>query len=187
MKSIITVCMLLVYFQLCAQHKVQFQTLNQVGFLKGHNNDALQYQSINGIRYNGYSLGIGVGVDHYYYRTVPVFGEVRKELFDKKESPFIYAALGSSLPWIKDVNANTWQRSEFSKGIFYEAGIGYKVPVKGRLFLNLSVGYSQKSLHERQYTKVYRDFPPYDTDIWSNAMTFDYTFRRISVKVGLGF
>jgi hypothetical protein len=173
--------------QLSAQKNIQFQSINQAGFLKGHNNDALQYQSINGIRYWGYSLGIGVGVDQYYYRTVPVFGEVRKDIFNKRETPFIYAALGSSLPWVKDGPVNAWQRSEYNKGIFYEAGVGYKIPVKGRLFLNFSLGYSQKSLHETQYTKIYRDFPPYDTENWGNTMYFDYTFRRISVKVGLGF
>ncbi|HJW15549.1 MAG TPA: hypothetical protein VJ499_00425 [Flavisolibacter sp.] len=187
MKSITTLCALLLCFQLYAQNKVQFQTLNQVGFIKGHNNDALQYQSINGIRYNGYSIGIGVGVDHYYYRTVPVFGELRKELFHKRETPFIYADVGSSLPWIKGVFTNPWQRIEYKKGSFYEAGVGYKVPVSGRLSMSFSIGYSQKSLHEINYTRVYRDFPPYESDTWGNPMYYDYTFRRISVKVGLGF
>lgn len=187
MRIILPVCILFMCIQLSAQKNIQFQSINQAGFLKGHNNDALQYQSINGIRYWGYSLGIGVGVDQYYYRTVPVFGEVRKDIFNKRETPFIYAALGSSLPWVKDGPVNAWQRSEYNKGIFYEAGVGYKIPVKGRLFLNFSLGYSQKSLHETQYTKIYRDFPPYDTENWGNTMYFDYTFRRISVKVGLGF
>jgi hypothetical protein len=187
MRTILSLFILLACFQLSAQKKVQFQTLNQVGFLKGHNNDALQYQSINGIRYRSYSIGIGVGVDHYYYRTVPVFGELRKDLFNKKETPFIYAALGSSLPWIKETSPNSWQRSEYSRGSFYEAGIGYKVPIKGRVFMSFSLGYSQKSLHETQYSRIYRDFPPYDTESWTNPVYYDYTFRRISVKAGLGF
>jgi hypothetical protein len=187
MKSILTIGILLLCFQLYSQNKVQFQTLGQAGFIKGQNNDALQYQSINGIRYKGYSLGIGVGVDYYYYRTVPVFAEMRKDLFNKKETPFIYAALGSSFPWNKEVTINAWQRSDFSKGSFYEAGIGYKVPVKGRFFMSFSLGYSQKTLHEIKYTRMYRDFPPYDTESWSNPMYYDYTFRRISVKAGLGF
>ncbi len=187
MRSLLSIIMLLLCFQLCAQNKVQFQSLNQVGFLKGHGADALQYQSVNGARYKGFSLGIGAGVDYYYFRTVPLFVELKKEVLNKKETPFIFASLGSSLPWIKDPAADSWQKSEYSKGSYFEAGIGYKVPFKKRLFMIFSMGYSMKELHETRYWRMYRDFPPYDMESWSNPEYYDYTFRRISVRVGLGF
>jgi hypothetical protein len=164
---------------------VKYSSINQFGALKGNSDQEIQVQTINGIKYKTWFAGAGIGLDYYYYRTVPLFIDFRKYIFGKKECPFFYADLGTNLPWIKK-EANDGLKHEFTAGWFYEAGIGYTVPIKERFFFNFSAGYSQKNLHEaRSYPDVVIwDFPPYGGP---GKQYYDYCFRRISLKAALQF
>lgn len=165
---------------------LKFASINQIGVLKGNSDAALQWQTVNGVAYKTFFAGLGVGLDYYYLRTVPVFVDVRKNLSAKTETPFVYAALGAALPWVKNTEP-AWQKSDYNKGFYGDVGIGYSMPLKGRFYLDLSVGYSQKSLQETRYNRYYRDFPPYDDVEWHKEADFNYTFRRVSVRLALRF
>ena len=169
-----------------AQERLRFSSINQVGILKGNSDQTYQLQTINGVSYRTWFAGIGVGMEEYYLKTFPLFIEVRRDLFSKRATPFIYADLGVSFP--SDSEEKTaWQRSEYKKGMYYDCGIGYSIPIKGSLSFNFSAGYSLKETHESRYYHAFWDFPPYDGDEWNKEADYDFTFRRISIKAALRF
>ena len=91
MKSkVIFIVAMLSSLTMIAQTKIKFTTINQVGFLSGASGNALQLQSINGVKYKTYSLALGAGIDNYYLKSIPVFVDLRKNIFDRKQTPFLY-------------------------------------------------------------------------------------------------
>ncbi len=168
------------------KEKIKFSSINQAGFLKGSSDQTYQLQTINGVKYKTWFAGIGVGLEEYYLKTVPVFIDVRKNLFEHKASPFLYADLGVSFS-SENAKQTQWQRTEYKKGIYYDLGIGYRVAFAGSLSFNFSAGYSCKTLHEARYNYYYSDFPPYDNIVWHKEADYDFTFRRLSIKTALQF
>src|SRR3954471_10659348 len=71
--------------------RIKFQAEVQVGPLDGQRGTYIQLQSVNGVSYKGYFLGIGTGLDYYFMRSIPLFLELKKNLFNKGNTPFIYA------------------------------------------------------------------------------------------------
>jgi hypothetical protein len=181
-----SICLLL-YFTVNGQQKtrLKFTSINEVGVAWGSTDDGLQVQTINGFYYKTFSAGLGIGLDYYWERTIPVFIDLRKDIFNKKQTPFVYADLGTNLPWVKTKEENWWYKSEYDDGIYFDIGIGYKVPLNKTWFVNMSFGYSQKKIKETRKNKtVIDDFSPYGN---YNTENFIYTLRRVSLKAGLGF
>jgi hypothetical protein len=86
---------------------------------------------------------------------------------------------------VKTKEENWWYKSEYDDGIYFDIGIGYKVPLNKTWFVNMSFGYSQKKIKETRKNKtVIDDFSPYGN---YNTENFIYTLRRVSLKAGLGF
>jgi len=156
-----------------------------VGVVWGATDDALQLQSINGLSYKNFSAGLGIGLDYYWQRTVPIFIDMRKNIFSKKQTPFVYADLGVDCPWIKENKEITWYKSEYDQGIYYDLGIGYRVPINKKIFANMSFGYTQKNFRETRTNEIiFFDFSPYNRN---NAEQYSYTLRRFALKAGLSF
>ena len=183
MKKIIILALLLPQF-IWAQQKekkcaIAFQSINQVGMLKGEHWGAFQLQSINGIRYKTYSVGVGVGIDEYRLRSIPLFLDLRKE-WKTGRTPFVYADGGVHFTWPDQ--KDEW--TDYDKtGMFYDLGIGYRLPLNGASLL-LSAGYSFKSYSLSQ--------PVYSPWLWlvetgNQQQMLDYKLRRISIKMGISF
>ena len=178
-------------FRLAAQQQQPFHFSGalRLGVLKGEASEALQLQLAGGIQYKTWFVGIGAGVDNYYKRTAPVFLSFRKDILPKLQTPFLYADLGYSLPWLHDAPTE-WQRSEFNKGAYLDAGIGYTFAAANAVAFNVSIGYSRKALHESRYLRsyIYRDFPPYGAEPGPERIEYyDYSLRRLSIRMGLTF
>ena len=188
MKKNIFLATVLMIFQFVsvAQKTIKpvFTSISQVGIGWGATGDALQLQTINGVSFKTYSAGIGIGLDYYWERTVPLFIDLRKNIFSKKQTPFVYADLGVNMPWVETDKENIWSKSDYECGSYVDIGIGFKIPVSKKLFANLSFGYSQKKLHEKRTNEVIIFDFPYGGN---NAEEFDYTLRRFSLKAGLSF
>lgn len=169
--------------------KIKFHSINSAGVIVGNHNQAFQLQSINGIKHKTYSAGIGVGLDDYYFKTVPLFIDLRKELLEKKLTPFVYVDLGAGIPWDR-AKIETWTTSYYKSGLLYEMGVGYSIPVKGRFAFNFSVGYSEKILNETRETSswIWTDYMPgFAPSSYKDTADYRYTFRRISLKIGFSF
>jgi hypothetical protein len=143
---------------------------------------------VNGFQKGNWFAGVGVGLDYYLYRSVPLFADVRYEFGKNKNKFFAYADGGINFQWAEDYSYNgpvfIWDggnnSSEFHNGIYTDAGFGYLVANKKSGGLVLSLGYSHKSLNE---TVSYQDWRTQETI----TDLYRYNLNRIVVKVGWKF
>lgn len=164
--------------------KPKFSSINQFGVAWGATGDALQLQTVNGVAFKTFFAGLGIGLDYYWERTIPVFFDFRKELFKKSQTPFLYADLGVNMPWVNTGEDNQWYKSTYANGSYLDAGVGYKLAVNKRLFANMSFGFTQKTFKEDRTNQVILfDFAPSQ----QGTQNYEYTLRRFSLKVGLSF
>ena len=156
---------------------IKYTGIFQAGLLHGASEPSWQVQVVNGVSYKTFSLGIGVGFDHYSFKTLPLFADLRKNIFDRANTPFVYADYGTSLALEDDISS-PWVHYEYERGEYYDLGTGYSWSMKKRGSFIVSLGYTQKTVVEkRQYH-------------WSplpNGERIDYTLRRLVVKAGLRF
>jgi hypothetical protein len=158
-----------------------FNSVNQVGLLEGSAGSSYQLQTINGIKYRTWFAGIGIGMDRYRFRTVPLFFDLRKEFSKQANTAFAYGDIGVHFPWVEDKHKLQWGTNEFSRGLYYDAGLGYKITLgKGRNLL-FSGGVSLKKIRETRFYEVVcvREPCPLQNE------RFDFSLKRFSVKAGL--
>ncbi len=163
--------------------KPQFQTSAGISFLAGQFEPAYQWQLVNGFKINNWFAGIGAGVDHYRYRTVPVFISARRDkLFNRNF--FAYADAGVMIPAVKDEEKVPFaMRDEFSTGFYSETGIGYAFSSKGKLSFRISTGYSFRTLKEEV-----EEFSP--SSMWpspNNISVYNYKFHLVNLRLAVGF
>jgi hypothetical protein len=169
--------------------KIKFHSMANAGLVTGKTDNTLQLQTINGIEFKTYSACIGIGLDDYYFKTIPLFVDLRKNLSEKKSTPFVYLDLGASIPWDR-AKIETWTSSYYKTGFLYDMGIGYSVPIKGKFAFNFSAGYSEKILNETRETSswIWIDYMPGPApSSYKDTADYRYTLRRISLKIGLSF
>lgn len=171
-------CCILLALESGAQGAVRFHSITQIGFLYGDTEKLPLLQSVNGIRYKRSSAGIGLGLDYYFTRSSTLFVHLQQDVLSGSSSPFFYAAIGSAMPVEKKVE-NELSRSEYERGLYYDLGIGYRCAVGEKLSLHFNLGYTRKEVHETRWSRF--NFPQ------DEAQYFDYSFRRISFKLGLGW
>ena len=165
--------------------RLQFVSNLQAGLLDGNANTAFQLQTINGIRYKSWMTGIGVGLDYYRVRSIPLFIDLRKNILERKETPFLYGDIGMHFSWVKNSEDFAWQKITYSNGLFYEFGGGYKFSLAKRRGITVSAGYSVKKLVQTNYGYGYCPFiGPCES---GPVDKYDYIFRRLSIKAGFIF
>ncbi|CAN5582945.1 hypothetical protein BH10BAC2_BH10BAC2_10910 [soil metagenome] len=189
--KLITACLLLAVLQTNAQQKdslqakkkFTFHAIVQAGLLKGESNTASQLQSINGVQYKTWFGGIGIGIDQYHIRTVPVFASIRKDLLNKASTPFVYADIGAQIMWPR--NKEEWQygNQEFKAGVYYDAGAGYKLGIVKKHALLVSAGYSLKKF---SYSNSYI-YPCFNAPCPEYKNSTEYILRRLSFRLGFMF
>src|SRR5258705_1280514 len=166
----------------------KFHSINNLSLLNGDNEVSAGLQSINGIQKANLFAGVGVGLDYYLYRSVPLFADIRYEFGKSKNKFFAYADGGVNFDWVKEYYYTgpifIWEGSdnsgEFHNGIYTDAGLGYIFGARKGGGLVLSIGHSSKSLQE---TVTYPDCRTHQriTDIYR------YNLNRIVLKVGWKF
>ena len=161
----------------------QFHSINNVGLLEGQTGSAFQLQSINGMQYKFWFGGIGLGLDFYRYRTIPLFIDFRKEFGNSVNKFFAYADWGVNFCWLTDNEKNMYLMDDhFDTGFYTDLGMGYKMGVGKSNHLLLSIGYSLKKLKETYNSYYY--FPP-DNKI--DKEEINYSLNRVSLKIGWEF
>jgi hypothetical protein len=164
---------------------VRFTSILQAGLLDGAANTAFQMQTINGIRYKTWMTGIGVGLDYYKVRGIPLFLDLRKNILERKETPFLYGDIGMHFSWVKNSQDYVWTKTTYSNGLFYELGGGYKFSLPRERGITLSAGYSVKTVSQKNYgIGACPFFGPCPEVIYEK---YDYIFRRLSIKAGFIF
>ncbi len=164
--------------------KLHFASYNMGAFFIGSSSFNGGFQTVNGIRGKKWFVGIGAGMDYYYYRTLPVFMDA-KFLLDRENKIFIYGDAGWDIPWRPDVSKDLvyYDEVNYSPGVYTDAGIGFNTPLFKHVVLSFSAGHSYKSFGARIGTHICGVVGPCTTS-YSN-LSFD--FGRIVFKMGIQF
>ena len=160
-----------------------FQSVFQAGMLEGATGLSWNIQTINGVHYKSWFAGLGVGLDHYSMRTIPLFIDVRKELFKTSRTPFLYADGGIQFDWLKTKEKPGWGSGDYNHGLYYDIGGGYKIGFGKRDALLVSAGYTLKKLREERTSLIQCVAPPCNP----STEYYSYTFSRLTFKVGWQF
>jgi len=166
----------------------RFQSIINVGFLEGQAGSAFQLQTINGAVYKSWFAGIGLGLDYYRFRTIPLFLDIRKEFGSGNNRVFIYADGGISFSWVTDQQKLGYTDDHFSNGFYDDLGLGYKAMVGRKNAVSISLGYSYKKLTESYSTYYYypQGYPP--GPMGSDPKEeINYSLNRLSIKMGWMF
>ena len=166
----------------------KFHSINSISLINGDNATTGGLQSINGFQKGNLFAGVGIGLDYYLYRTVPLFADFKYEFGKTKNKFFAYADGGVNFDWVEeeyndgpifiwDGSRNT---SEFHNGAYTDVGLGYMVGTKKGGGLVLSLGHSYKSLEK---TISYQDWRTQETI----TDVYNYDLNRIVLKVGWKF
>ena len=163
------------------KQKPVLRFIASTGVLAGASDRQVQVQAVSGLQFRQWQVGLGTGIDYYYFRGVPVFADVRRT-FSKSHGLFSYANVGVHLPWVKDLNANDWFRYSYKTGLYYDLGAGWQVKTGTKTAIIFSAGYSGKTVGETlTYLFGVEPSPA------SHTTEFRYHLRRISIKAGFRF
>lgn len=173
-------------FSICAmaqKTKPAFVASVQGGLLEGEAGSAFQLKAISGFQKQAWSAGIGVGLDYYHTRSLPLFLDLRKSFGKGEKAPFVYANGGYHFPWLK-TEEQEWNDVETKGGLYIDAGIGYAFPAFKNTKLFFSAGYSQKNYSKVSGYPMYIDIFPQPT---MPKIISEYRLRRFSIQTGLRF
>jgi len=165
-----------------APHKsrARFQSINEVGLLEGEKGSAFQLQAINGLDYKSWFAGLGVGLDYYRLRSIPIFIDLRKNFGKGYKNFFVYVDGGLHYPWISDARKDFYG-STYSKGFYSDIGFGYRLMLHGNNAVILSLGYSYKQTQETTNATTCPFYGP----CYLTPQKIDYNLNRLSLKLGL--
>ncbi|MFI5156668.1 MAG: hypothetical protein ACHQEM_10805 [Chitinophagales bacterium] len=165
-----------------SQNQWIFHSYNLLGLLEGEAGSAFQLQTVNGVQHGSWFTGLGVGIDNYQFRSVPLFLDIRK-FFGKEPAPFfVYGDAGIQYPWVKSSQKMLYQ-SSFSNGFYADAGIGHLHKFGPGLALSFSIGYTYKDATETSPSYAC----PFAGPCYDNATSLSYELNRITLKIGIVF
>src|SRR5436190_7656898 len=113
----------------------KFHSINNLSLINGDNAVSGGMQSINGFQKGNLFAGVGLGLDYYLYRTVPLFADLRYEFGKSSNKFFAYADGGVNLEWVEETYSDgpifIWEGSgisgEFHNGAYTDLGFGYMI------------------------------------------------------------
>lgn len=173
---------ILLLFNCSAQsQKIKFSSVNQVGLLSGAKGEAFTIQTINGVNKGKWFAGAGTGLDFYNERTVPLFLDVRRDVNNQKNTPFVYADGGVNLAWLNSIQKQEKSFPKTPPGLYYDFGIGWKLAGKNNKGFIVSAGYSLKQVKENVKSFLWE---PISQSLIQTIERYNYQYRRIVIKIG---
>lgn len=168
--------------------KPVFTSINSVGTVWGSSQNVIVFQSINGVSYKKWVLGLGVSFDNYGSQSTPIFLDVRRSI-TKNNKLFVYADGGVNIPW-RTTNfpaKYSWNNEDAYKlkNTFYgEAGVGLKKQIADKTFFVASIGYSYK-----QFSYVQQNVTTWGIggETGKTDYYYDYYYKRLALRLGIQF
>lgn len=164
-----------------AIQKPKFSTVNDVGLLTGEKGEAMMFQTINGLRKDKSFAGLGVGLDFYGNRTIPLFLDYRYELTTRKNMPFVYADAGINFLSLNFIQKEQLYFPSPSPGLYYDLGLGLKLSGKNHGGFIVTAGYSLKQVKYAAESFSTAPTPQLSAD---NKDRYNFLFRRMIFKIG---
>jgi hypothetical protein len=168
-----------------AQKKVvKFQSINLAGIVGGENHVNSAFQTINGIKFSDLFAGIGIGVDNYRYKTLPLFIDGRW-YFGYGNKAFLYGDIGYNFPMKNKPGKETYFYSsyDFSGGVYTDFGVGLQFPLNRFSSLAFSLGHSYKELQNKVAVVNQCLVAPCPVDY----SRYNYELGRMILKAGIVF
>ncbi len=193
MKNLIFILIIsfLVNISVSAQkNKIHFRSINQFAMVGGENHVNTAFQTVNGIKFSNWFTGIGIGIDNYRYRTLPLFFDGRW-FFGEEKKGFIYGDIGYDFP-MKDKpgkEISYYDTYHFTGGIYTDFGIGYQVHLCKKSSMLFNLGYSYKKVG----TKIGVNTGGIPCPLMGSPCNvgyskyYDFSFNRMILKAGLVF
>ncbi|GAA0528936.1 LSm family protein [Chitinophaga japonensis] len=130
-----------------------------------------------------WQAGIGIGLDDYELRSVPVFADIRYDFSRKTHSLFLYAGAGISMPWPSgEQKIGNEDPEQKIPGLYVHAGLGHKIRLRNNNSLHLSAGYSYASMTTKYPIRDWRTGEPLGT-----YTTYNYSYNRVTITLGYSF
>lgn len=180
MKNLFTILLIAASLTAFAQ-KASFRSHNSIGLLEGERGGAVLVESVNGISFGTWFAGVGIAFDHYTFRSIPAYVQLRKELSVKKPVYFFFSA-GENIPWVKRTMEDARWEPKFRPGFYYEGGVGYRVILNSKNSLLFSAGYSQKKMDELRPAGFCITWPCPQTN-----SVLEHRLRSLVLKAGIRF
>jgi len=141
-------------------------------------------ETVQGVLYKKSFAGLGIGIDYYRFRSVPIFLQLRQQFGQGKRNILLYTNGGKNIDWLTDKNKEgTYGMVDYKGGWYYDLGIGYKIPLRQDNAFLLTTGYSYKEIR-KNYSYQNCQFPG-SCEIQSEHSI--YTMSRISVRMAFQF
>lgn len=156
------------------------QGLISAGVVGGQSAAKPLLQAGAGFGQDAYYAGLGMGFDHYFLRSIPVFAEGRYQLL-KGTPVFVYGQLGYNIPYNNhnDIDMIPASVTNHYRGGFYmDAGVGYWLLLARKQRIGISAGYSRKDLSNRQVSSFCVIAP-----CSQSASEFRYSLGRMLAKL----
>ena len=162
--------------------KNKFHSINLVGIVGGESEVNSLFQTINGINFSNWYSGIGIGVDNYQYKTMPLFFDGRRSFGEKKKG-FVYLDLGYNFPLKNKPGKEIgyYNTYNFKGGLYTDFGIGFKTKFIKKSSLLFSLGNSYKQLQ----TKI--GIMPACLECQTYLYNYKFGYGRIILKTGVEF
>lgn len=147
-------------------------------FGKKGNGSSLTTAVVQGVRYQRFALGAGIGYDAYQdWQTLPMFGSLSYDILKKRKNIFfLQLHAGYSKAWNPFTNEQQIS-SGLEAGRLFHPQIGYRL-TSGKLNVSLSVGYKFQRLK-------YESTPMWWG--WGTKTTVKRDIERLSFQLGIGF
>lgn len=181
-------------FAQTAKKKPIFHSQELLGLINGKGAVSAGIQSINGVEAGNWFAGVGVGIDFYRYRSLPLFADVKRYFrIANGNKLFIYGDCGYNIPWSKEDNeqfsgwgGTTKVERDNKGGAYMDAGGGYAIQFSKGNALLLSLGFSHKYFSQKVVT-TYQIGGEAGNAETTDIKQFNYNFNRLIIKIGWQF
>lgn len=177
---ILITCLVCLFNKTMSQTKpsVHFASYNSIGIVAGKSPVAYMAQTVNGLKFNSWFLGAGFGIDNYFIKTLPLFGDLKKEFVFKKVRLFLYADAGGQFI-TKDRKKTTGLYVYTTQGNLYlDGGLGVTIKTGKRNSIFFCAGNTFKKITQTDFST--------DTGIpYKNENI--HKLNTISIKIGYQF
>jgi len=177
---IIAVLFPAVIFSQESSSKSRLNIIATVGMAAGESTAKPLFQLESGFTFDRWFMGIGIGIDQYNLKSIPLFADWRMN-FGKARSGFLYANGGYNFPYGNKSNFNYFYEStdRFTGGFYMDAGVGYRIRLGSLHRLLFSAGYSQKNI----VNKVGYTYPCLVAPCPEEIHNYHYNFGRVITKL----
>lgn len=153
-------------------------------FVGGENGKSAAYQAVNGIQFSNWFSGIGLAIDNYRYKSLPLFVDGRR-FFGRQKNTFIYGNLGYNFAMKNAPEKDIYYYGtyHFSGGVYTDLGIGYRFYLGKHSSLLFSLGNSLKKMQMKTEAPNQCLTGPCPV----NYRVYQFNFNRLILQGGLIF